>query len=127
MVKKPESKEDKILFGIERIMQKLTEHDARFDAHDKRFDAHDKRFDAHDKRFDAHDKRFDAHDKRFDAHDKRFDEQNGRFDRIEAAVLETNLNVKSLAVKLERVDQKIDMAVTNHESRIRKLEHKVGA
>ena len=92
MVKKPESKEDKILFGIERIMQKLTEHDARFDAHDKRFD-----------------------------------EQNGRFDRIEAAVLETNLNVKSLAVKLERVDQKIDMAVTNHESRIRKLEHKVGA
>ena len=99
MVKKPESKEDKILFGIERIMQKLTEHDARFDAHDKRFDAHD----------------------------KRFDEQNGRFDRIEAAVLETNLNVKSLAVKLERVDQKIDMAVTNHESRIRKLEHKVGA
>jgi hypothetical protein len=53
-------------------------------------------------------------------------EVTNRFNRLESAVLETSLNVKSLTVKVEKIDQKIDTAVTNHESRIRKLEQKVG-
>jgi predicted nucleic acid-binding Zn-ribbon protein len=45
---------------------------------------------------------------------------------VKVAVIETGLNVKSMAITLEKTNQKIDTAVTNHESRIRRLEEKVG-
>ena len=127
MSKKHESKEDKILSGIERIMQKLIEHDVRFDNHDARFDRHDVRFDNHDARFDDHDARFDDHDARFDNQDARFDSYDARFDSIESAVLDGNARIKELQDGQKEIKYIVNIAVTNHESRIRKLEHKVGA
>ncbi|MBD3311514.1 MAG: hypothetical protein GF349_03390 [Candidatus Magasanikbacteria bacterium] len=37
----------------EKIIEKLSEHDRRFDEHDKRFDEHDRRFDEVDKTMDV--------------------------------------------------------------------------
>lgn len=44
----------------ERIIEKLEEHDKRFNEHDKRFDEHDKRFDVIAQKLDEHDKRFES-------------------------------------------------------------------
>jgi len=88
----------------EKIIQKLLEHDKRFDAHDKRFDNHDRRFDEHDKRFDAHDRRFDAHDKRFDNHDRRFDEHDKRFDLIDQKIDNLSQAQDRIIIKLISVD-----------------------
>lgn len=88
MPKQEQSKEDKILKGLENIAVKMNEQ--------------------------------------YSSIMKKLDEHDNRFNHLEAAVMETGLNVKSLTVKVEKIDQKIDTAVTNHESRIRKLEQKVG-
>ncbi|MBU4315557.1 hypothetical protein KJ673_04120 [Patescibacteria group bacterium] len=81
---------------MEDIMQKLREHNARFDAIDKRFDQHDARFDAHDKRFDEHDARFDAHDKRFDTIDLRFDGLETQVDFLAQKMVEHDEDIKEI-------------------------------
>lgn len=48
------------------IIQKLQEHDKRFDEHDRRFDEHDKRFDAHDQLFDRIITKLIEHDEKFE-------------------------------------------------------------
>ena len=93
--KKAQGKEDKVLKGIEFILDRL---DAQGKATDKQLSAIKEKLDSHDE----------------------------RFNRLESAVMETNINVKSLAVRMDKVEQKIDTAVTNHESRIRRLEEKAG-
>jgi len=55
------------------------------------------------------------HDKEFEKINNRLDRHDSRFDRIEAAVLETN-------TKISKIEKNLDIAVTNHESRIRHLE-----
>ena len=57
---------------------------------------------------------------------KKLGGHNDRFDRIEMAVLEIGGDIKAIKAKQEVTDKKIDIAVTNHEQRIRKLEVKTG-
>jgi len=52
------------------------------------------------------------------AHDARFDHIESRFNRIETAVLETNRKI----VKIDKIEKNLDTAITNHESRIRRIE-----
>jgi hypothetical protein len=100
MVKQEQAREDKILKGIETIAIQMREQYASLSGEIKGVKS-------------------DI--------DGKFGHLDSRLNYIEAAVIETGLNVKSMAVRLEKTDQKIDTAVTNHESRIRKLEEKVGA
>jgi len=81
----------------EEILNKLKEHDARFDTHDANFIAINKRFDQHDAKFLEHDQRFDGidtqieflaqksmeHDLQFEKVFKRFDDHEQRLIRIE--------------------------------------------
>lgn len=85
-------------------MQKLKDHDKRFDAHDARFDSHDARFDDHDKRFDAHDARFDAHDKRFDAHDARFDALDSQINFLAQKMIEHDEDIKEIKATMATKD-----------------------
>lgn len=64
---------------------------------------------------------------------EKFNKLNDRFDRIETAVLENSKDlkanttlIKEVAIKVDRIERNVDTAVTNHEQRIRKVEHKVG-
>ena len=46
---------------------------------------------------------------------------------VKAAVLDSNIRIKDLQVGQKEIKHTVDIAVTNHESRIRRLEQKVGA
>ncbi|MFH1504149.1 MAG: hypothetical protein ABIH08_02000 [Candidatus Omnitrophota bacterium] len=59
-------------------------------------------------------------------HDEEFKKINGCFDRLETAALENSSNIKDLKEGQKEIKKTIDGAVTNHEQRIRKVEHKVG-
>lgn len=82
--------------NMEKIMKKLEDHDAKFDAHDARFDTIDKRFNDHDARFDAIDKRFSDHDARFDAHDARFDALDSQVDFLAQKMIEHDEDIKEI-------------------------------
>lgn len=45
---------------------------------------------------------------------------------VKMAVMDNSLQIKELKVETKEVKQTINSAVTNHESRIRRLEEKVG-
>lgn len=92
-------------------MNKLVQHDKRFDAHDKKFKEHDKRFDGIERRLDGHDKRLDEYSRHFtniecqlDKHGKTLDEYRIRFDRLENQ--NDFLAIKSLdhEKRLERIE-----------------------
>jgi len=68
----------------------------------------------------------------------KLEKYDGRFDRLESAVLDNSTNIKEISKKVERTEsavlenskdikeikKNIDIAVTNHESRMRKIEDK---
>jgi len=64
---------------------------------------------------------------------KKFSKLNDRFDRIETAAIENSKDIKAnttlikeVAIKVDRIERNVDMAATNHENRIQKLEAKAG-
>lgn len=58
----------------DKILQKLIDHDQRFDEIDMRFEDVYTRFDEHDQRFDKHDKKFDQVIAKLIEHDERLDQ-----------------------------------------------------
>lgn len=44
---------------------------------------------------------------------------------VKMALMESSVNIKSVKVRQEKMDQKLDTALDNHEKRISKLEEKV--
>jgi archaellum component FlaC len=58
----------------DRIVNKLEEHDERFDKVDRWTAGADHKFDSIEKKFEAVDRRFDQVDQRFEAVDRRFDQ-----------------------------------------------------
>jgi hypothetical protein len=83
------------LVGFKEVLERLEEHDRRFDEilatlreYSRRFEAHDRKFDVilatlreHSRRFEEHDRKFDVilatlreHSRRFEEHDRKFDE-----------------------------------------------------
>ena len=91
----------------EKIIQKLLEHD--------------KRFDAHDKRFDNHDRRFDEHDKRFDLIDQKIDNLSQAQDRIIIKLISVDTDVKELKEKSKKLDM-FDTLLEGQDKMIRILE-----
>ena len=57
---------------------------------------------------------------------KKLDEHDRRFDRLETAVMENGVNIKEVKIEIKELKNNVDVAVTNHEQRIRRLEEKVG-
>ncbi len=71
----------------EKILQKLEQHDQKFDAilgklgeHDNRFEQQDQKLAQHDQKFDVilgklgeHDKKLEQHDQKFAQHDQKFE------------------------------------------------------
>ena len=110
------------------ILNKLKQHDKRFNDHDKRFESIDKRFIEVDKRFDAIDKRLDNHDEQFQRvigmlleHDDRLDNIErtmatkndinmimNRLDEIVLVVKSTNQELTALTHNHRRLDDKVE-------------------
>lgn len=44
---------------------------------------------------------------------------------MKVALIENNVNIKSVKVKQEKIDQKLNTAIDDHEKRIHKLETKI--
>jgi len=65
------------------------------------------------------DNQFGSVIKKLEKHDEQFEKISSRFDRIETAVLESSKNIKDNGIKIDRVEGKLDTAITNHEGRIR--------
>lgn len=120
---------------LEKIYDKLVEHDKCFEGinstlakHDKRFENLDTKLEEHDKRFEnvdaklvEHDKRFDrmeakqlVHDTRLEKQDVRHDKHDARFDRIEA-------ELHRLGVLHEATDDKIDRILEVIEHNFRRI------
>lgn len=81
------------------VLQKLAEHDKRFDEHDKRFIAIDKRFDEHDKRFDSIENRLENMAVMLINHD-------GRLDRIEYELknnVATKTDISNIMTMLDKL------------------------
>lgn len=133
----------------EEILNKLKEHDVRFDEHDANFVQINRRFDEHDAKFSEHDRRFDKidtqieflaekvadHDGKLDFLIQKVTEHDTRFDRIEATMatkddLRKITDTLDYLVKLsEKHDQ--EMLMMSHgmfrmNDRIDVLEKKVG-
>lgn len=66
----------------DKVLQKLIEHDKRFDKNDKEFAFMRKKLIEHDKRFDEHDKRFVTIDKRFDEHGSKLEEHSQLLNKL---------------------------------------------
>jgi len=49
-----------------------------------------------------------------------------RFDRLEVAIMENNRKIRDVDIKVNIIDRKLETAITNHESRMRSLENKIG-
>ena len=49
-----------------------------------------------------------------------------RFDRIETAVLENSEGIKENSKDIKEIKKSLDIAITNHEQKIRKIEEEVG-
>ena len=132
------------------IMNKLEEHDKRFNQIDKKLEEVDKKFEQIDKKFEQIDKKFEQIDKKFEQIDKKFEEIDRRFEEIDKKFKELNnyiLNLftnidETLSEKLDTLEQTCksinqkynivgdsDLAnkemLNNHEHRIRKIEGKI--
>ena len=59
-------------------------------------------------------------------HDRQFEKIHRRSDRVEIVVMENSSDIKKLKTVQERVERKLDTALTAHEERIKKIEEKVG-
>ncbi|WP_163970354.1 hypothetical protein [Oceanobacillus halotolerans] len=100
--------EQKIMGMLEKIMDKLEEHDQRFIAIDERFERIEAKLDEHDRRFEAIDKRLEAIDRHFEAIDERFEAIDQRFDSIEAKLDEHDQQFVSINQRLDNVEMRLD-------------------
>jgi chromosome segregation ATPase len=64
--------------------------------------------------------------KELDERDSRLARLKSELNSIKAEVMKVSLNVKAFNAKVEKIEQKIDTAIINHESRTRELERKSG-
>ena len=119
--------EDKVLKGIENIVILMREQygslDGKYSSLDEKYSSLDEKYSSLDEKYSSLDGKYNSLREEIKA---QFENNDVRFNRLENAVMETNLNVKTIAFRLEKTEQKIDLAVTNHESRIRRLEEKSG-
>ena len=58
---------------------------------------------------------------------KKLDEHDGRFNRLEMAAMDNTREARQLQSGQERIEKKLDTAIGDHETRIHRLEAKVGA
>lgn len=100
----------------DKIIQKLEEHD-------KRFDAYDKRFDEHDRRFDEQDRRLDMLAKKAIEHDARFDElvTKNEFNDFKDEVLSGQDEMLTILQNLQQEIPAIAHAVTRHDKDISRI------
>jgi len=82
------------LVGFKEVLERLEEHDRKFDEilatlaeHSRRFEEHDRKFDEILGRLEEHDRKFDEilatlaeHSRRFEEHDRKFNEILGRLE-----------------------------------------------
>lgn len=109
------TKQDKILEAIQRQHELMVEQ----------FGIVNKKLESHDGKFEKIVERFDQIDGKLEKHDDQFEKIDGRFDRVEAAVLDTRKIVEENTRDIKELKKTVDVAVTNHESRLRRLEEKV--
>jgi len=77
-------------------------------------------------KFETIDKKFEGVDKRFENIEGDLAEMKSELNSVKMAVLDNGLNIKELKVEHRELKNSVDTAITNHESRIRRLENKVG-
>jgi acetolactate synthase small subunit len=87
---------------MQEVLNKIKEHDKKFEIIDKRFDEHDKRFDEIDKRFDQVDSQIDFLVRKSLNHEDRLDR------------IEENMATKD---DIEKITNTLDKLVVLHEVR----------
>lgn len=114
----------------DRIVNKLEEHDERFDKVDQRFEAVDQRFDSIDKRFNEVDKKFDAVDKKLTDHDEKFDilvrkllEHDHEFVLVRKEIAELRQDVMRGQDAMLTILHRLDAESASTVSWIKRVEH----
>jgi len=103
------------LVGFKEVLERLEEHDRKFDEilatlaeHSRRFEEHDRKFDEilatlaeHSRRFEEHDRKFDEILGRLEEHDRKFNEILGRLEEHDRRFEEHARMLKGLDLKIE--------------------------
>jgi hypothetical protein len=91
------------LIGFKEILDRLEEHDRKFDEVLSRLEEHDRKFDEvlsrleeHDRKFDEILERLDRHEERFEEYDRKFNEILERLDRHEERLDGLSTELKAL-------------------------------
>lgn len=108
MTKQEQSKEDRILKGLENIAVKMNEQ-----------------YGSIIKKLDEHDSQFVQIKSEFNALREDFAGVKSGLNTVKVAVLETRKTVTESTEDIKELKASVNTAVTNHESRIRHLEEKV--
>lgn len=105
----------------EKIVQKLIQHDQRFDSMDQRFDSVDKRLDSMDQRFDSVDRRLDSMDRRFDKSESDFTEFKHQTLSIQDEMLTILRRLDEERVFTSAWIQRIEKEVEEHTKEIARI------
>ena len=62
---------------------------------------------------------------KLEEHDSKFERMEQRFDRLEMATMTNSRDIKDLKSGQERIEEKLDTTIENHEKRLKKVEAKV--
>jgi len=103
------------LVGFREVLERLEEHDRKFDEilatlaeHSRRFEEHDRKFDEILGRLEEHDRKFDEilatlaeHSRRFEEHDRKFNEILGRLEEHDRRFEEHARMLNGLDLKIE--------------------------
>ena len=103
------------LVGFKEVLERLEEHDRKFDEilatlaeHSRRFEEHDRKFDEilatlaeHSRRFEEHDRKFDEILGRLEEHDRKFNEILGRLEEHDRRFEEHARILNGLDLKIE--------------------------
>lgn len=111
---------------MNEIMEKLIEHDKRFDEHDRLFEEINRRLNKHDARFDHMDSQIDSLARAYLVHEERLDriEQNMATKQDLARIMVT---LDEIIGYVKKTDQEITMivhALERFDERITRLEKK---
>ena len=86
------------LIGFKEILEKLEEHDRKFNEILERLDRHEARFEEYDQKFNEILERLDRHEARFEEYDRKFNEILERLDRHEDRFDGLSTELKALRI-----------------------------
>ena len=103
------------LVGFKEVLERLEEHDCRFDEILGRLEEHDRKFDEILGRLEEHSRRFEEHDRKFEKilatleeHSRRFEEHDRKFEGILLTLKEHSKRFDEHGRMLKGLDLKIE-------------------